>query len=107
MSNKLIELWKNNCEHCEATKPILDELEKEGYRFDRFDVETPEGQKVWQEYSEIINNYNRSQGYDVDFVYTPTLVNPTTQQALSYPDRAPAKEEIVQLAKRENKHEKV
>ena len=30
-----------NCEHCEATEPILKELEKEGYQIDRFNVETP------------------------------------------------------------------
>ncbi len=30
---KLIELWKNDCEHCEAVKPIVEELEKEGFTF--------------------------------------------------------------------------
>lgn len=28
--NCLIELWKNDCEHCEAIEPVLKELEKEG-----------------------------------------------------------------------------
>ncbi|MBI2595949.1 thioredoxin family protein [Candidatus Daviesbacteria bacterium] len=98
MKQKIIELWKNDCEHCEATEPILKELEKEGYQSTRYNVETNEGQKVWQEYLDIINKYNTSQGYDVNFIYTPTLINPLSKQALSYPDRAPTKEEIIKLA---------
>ncbi len=99
MKQKIIELWKDDCEHCEATKPILDELEKEGYQFDRFSVETDEGQKVWQEYLDVINNYNMTQGYDVNFINTPTLINPLTKQVISYEDKAPTKEEIIKLAK--------
>ncbi|MBI2012245.1 hypothetical protein HYS91_05775 [Candidatus Daviesbacteria bacterium] len=95
---KLIELWKNDCEHCEATKPILDELEKEGYQIDRFNVEEEEGEKVWQEYLDVINKYNMSQGYDVNFIYTPTLINPVSKQVISYEDRGPTKEEVVKLA---------
>lgn len=95
--NKIIELWKTNCEHCEATNPILDRLEKEGYQIERFNVETEEGQKIWQEYLDVINNYNMSQGYDANFIYTPTLINPITKQIVSYPDRAPTKGEIIKL----------
>ncbi|MBI2314453.1 hypothetical protein HYU93_00110 [Candidatus Daviesbacteria bacterium] len=97
--NCIIELWKNDCEHCEATKPILDELEKEGYEIDRYNVETPQGRIVWKKYLDTINNYNKSQGYDENFIYTPTLVNPTSLQVISYPDRAPTKDEIINLAK--------
>jgi len=95
---KLVELWKMNCEHCEATEPILKELEKEGYQIDRFNVETPKERKVWEEYLDAINNYNMSQGYDVNFIYTPTLINPVSKHVLSYPDKAPTKEEIMELA---------
>lgn len=98
MKQKIIELWKNDCEHCEATDPILKELEKGGYQFERYNVETPQGQKVWQEYLDIINNYNTSQGYDVNFIYTPTLLNPLSKKIISYPDRTPTKEEIIILA---------
>ncbi|QQG43196.1 MAG: hypothetical protein HYW45_03270 [Candidatus Daviesbacteria bacterium] len=97
MKTKLIELWKNDCEHCEATKPILDELERMGYEIERFNIETSEGEKVWQEYLDVINKYNKSQGYDVNFIYTPTLINPLSEQVMSYPDRAPTKEEIIKL----------
>lgn len=101
--NCIIELWKNDCEHCEATKPILDELEKEGFEIERYNIETEEGRKVWEKYLDVINNYNKSLGYDINFIYTPTLINPTFRQALSYPDRAPTKREIVELAQGELK----
>lgn len=95
----IIELWKNDCEHCEATEPILAELEKEGFEIERYNVETEKGRKVWQEYLDVINKYNMSKGYDVNFIYTPTLINPLSKRVISYPDRAPTKGEIVRLAK--------
>ncbi len=43
---KLIELWKNDCEDCEQARPIVAELEKEGYQFEKHNIEDAEGRKV-------------------------------------------------------------
>ncbi len=98
MKQKIIELWKNDCEHCEATKPILDELEKEGYQIDRFNIETPEGEKVWKSYSKEIDENNKKMGYELGYIYTPAIINPKTRETVAFQDRAPSKEEIIALA---------
>lgn len=95
---KLIELWKTDCKHCKEVIPILKELEQIGYEFERYNVETPAGQKVWQDYLDNINNYNMSQGYDINFIYTPTFINPQTKMVLAFEDRHPSREEVIQLA---------
>lgn len=94
---KLIELWKNDCEHCEATKPVLDELEKEGYQIDRFNIETPEGEKVWESYSKEIDENNKKMGYELGYIYTPTIINPKTRTIIAFQDRAPEKDELIAL----------
>ncbi len=93
----LIELWKNDCEHCEETKPILDELEKAGYKIERYNVDEDEGRKVWNQHIDLINKHNMSQGYDVNFIYTPTLFNPLTGKDWEYADKSPTKDEILEL----------
>ncbi|MDO8621122.1 MAG: hypothetical protein Q7R31_02480 [Candidatus Levybacteria bacterium] len=98
MKTKLIELWKNDCEHCEATKPILDELEKEGYGIERFNIETLGGEKVWKSYSKEIDENNRKMGYELGYTYTPTIINPKTRKLIAFQDRAPKKEELMHLA---------
>lgn len=98
MKQTLIELWKNDCEHCEATKPILDELEKEGYEIERFNIETPEGEEVWRNYSKEIDENNKKMGYELGYIYTPTLVNPKTRKLIAFQDRAPRKDELIHLA---------
>lgn len=98
MKTKLIELWKNECEHCEATKPILDELEKEGYQIDRFNIETADGEKIWMSYSKEIDENNKKMGYELGYIYTPTLINPKTRKLIAFQDRAPKKDELIQLA---------
>ncbi|MBI2040062.1 glutaredoxin family protein [Candidatus Microgenomates bacterium] len=95
---KLIELWKNDCEHCETTEPILNELEKEGYEIERFNIETPEGEKIWRSYTKEIDENNKKMGYELGYIYTPTIINPKTGQLKAYKDRAPKKEEIIALA---------
>lgn len=102
MKTKLIELWKNDCEHCEATKPIIKELEQEGYEFDRFNIETPEGEETWRSYSKEIDENNKKMGYELGYIYTPTLVNPKTRTIIAFQDRAPEKDELIQLAEELN-----
>lgn len=97
MNQKIIELWKNDCEHCEAAKPILDELEKTGYKIERYNVDEEDGRKVWNKYTDLINKHNMAQGYDVNFIYTPTLFNPVTGKVWEYEDKTPTKEEILEL----------
>ena len=54
---KLIELWKTNCEHCEAVKPTVEQLEKDGYVFEKHNIEEAEGEKIIDEYiNEIDEN---------------------------------------------------
>lgn len=102
MKQKLIELRKNDCEHCEATDPVIKELEQEGYTFDRFNIETPEGEKVWRSYSEEIDENNKKMGYALGYIYTPTIINPKTRKLIAFQDRAPKKDELIQLAEEIN-----
>lgn len=95
---KLIELWKDNCEHCEAVRPIVEELEKEGIVFEKYNIETPEGEKMWQAYTTEIDVNNKKMGYEQGYIYTPTFINPKTKKVIAFTDRAPAKEELITLA---------
>lgn len=99
---KLIELWKNDCEHCEATEPIIKELEKEGLVFERYNIENTEGEKVWRSYSKEIDENNKKMGYELGYIYTPTIINPKTRKLIAFQDRAPKKDELMQLAEELN-----
>lgn len=96
---KLIELWKTDCEHCEAIEPIIKELEQEGLVFERYNIETPEGEKVWRSYSKEIDENNKKMGYELGYIYTPTLINPKTKSLKAFRDRAPKREEIIEIAR--------
>jgi len=97
MTKTLIELWQTGCEECEAAKPIVAELSKEGFVFERFDIESSEGKKVWDEYFAEIDDFSKKQGQETGYIYTPTFVNPKTRKVLVYFDRPPKKEELIQL----------
>lgn len=94
---KLIELWKPDCEDCEAAAPVVAELEKEGYKFEKYNSETPEGQDVWEKYANLIDEYSRSRGWETGYIYTPTFINPKTRKILAFADRPPTKEELIGL----------
>ena len=72
MKKKLIELWKTDCKDCEAAKPIVAQLEKEGYEFEKHNIEDPEGRRLWEEYSSEIDENSIRQGYETGYIYTPT-----------------------------------
>lgn len=95
---KLIELWKTDCEDCEAAKPIVKELEKEGFEFAKHNIEESEGRRLWEEYAEVIDENSKRQGYETGYIYTPTFINPVTNQVIAFANRSPTKEEIVKLA---------
>lgn len=95
---KLIELWKTNCEHCEAVKSVVEELEKEGYMFDKHNIEEKDGEALWHKYAQEIDANSEKMGYEQGYIYTPTFINPTTRTALSFTDREPTKAELVKLA---------
>ena len=95
---KLIELWKTNCGDCEALKPTIAELEKEGYEFDKYNIADPAGKKIIEEYQNEITSLSKEKGYNPEYLYTPTLINPKTRQVIFYPDQPPSKEEVIKLA---------
>lgn len=97
---KLIELWKTDCEDCEAAKPIVAELERAGYKFEKHNNESPEGRRLWEEYEEEIDENSKRQGYETGYIYTPIFINPKTRQSIAFADRSPTKEEIVKLAEK-------
>ena len=99
MKQKIIELWKTNCEHCEAVKSTVEELEKEGFTFEKHNIEEQDGAALWHEYANKIDVNNKKMGYELGYIYTPTFVNPKTRNILSFNDREPAKTELMQLAK--------
>lgn len=98
MKQKLIELWKNDCEDCKAAKPIVQDLEREGFEFGKYNIEEPEGRRLWSEYEEEIDKNSKRQGYEEGYIYTPTFINPKTRRVIAFADRAPTKEEILKLA---------
>ena len=95
---KLIELWKVNCDNCEAVKPILTELEKEGYEFERHNITSPEGTRLISEYQDKIIENNKKLGFDPEYLFTPTFLNPKSEEVLAFEGRAPTKEELINFA---------
>ncbi len=95
---KLIELWKTNCEHCEAVKSVVEELEKEGFAFDKHNIEEQDGEALWHEYAKEVDDNSKKMGYELGYIYTPTFINPVTRVVLSFGDREPTKAELIQLA---------
>ncbi|MBI2040060.1 thioredoxin family protein [Candidatus Microgenomates bacterium] len=94
----VIELWKTDCGDCEAAKPIVAELEREGYDFEKYNIETPAGRELWEEYLSEIDKNSKNQGYDEGYIYTPTFINPKTRKILAFSNRAPTKDELIKLA---------
>lgn len=95
---KLIELWKTNCEHCEAVKPTVKELEIEGYIFEKHNIEEKEGEALWHGYMKEIDENNRKMGYEQGYIYTPTFINPESRTLIAFTDREPSKKELINLA---------
>lgn len=71
MTKKLIELWKTDCEDCEAAKPIIAQLEKEGYSFEKHNIFEPDGRALWKKYETAIDKYSQSQDWETGYIYTP------------------------------------
>lgn len=97
---KLIELWKTDCEDCEAAKPIIEELKSEAFEFEKHNIEDPEGRRLWEEYETEIDENSRKMGYDTGYIYTPTFINPKTRSLIAFADRSPTKEELLLLAEK-------
>jgi len=95
---KLIELWKTNCEHCEAVKHTVEELIKDGYEIKKHNIEEQDGFVLMNEYMKEIDQNNVRLGYDTGFIYTPTFINPQARSILSFNNREPTREELVKLA---------
>lgn len=95
----LLELWKTNCEDCEDAKPIVRDLEREGYKFEKYDIRNDIGRSIWDDYVEEIDENSRRLGYQEGYIYTPTFINPKTREVLSFSDRSPTKAELIKLAK--------
>lgn len=101
MKNRLIELWKPECEDCEAAKPVIAELEKEGFEFERHNIFEHAGHEIWEENAEEIDAYSRKMGWEEGYIYTPTFINPKNRKVLAFANRPPTKDELIQLAKNE------
>ncbi len=97
----ILELWKTNCEDCEAAKPIVAKLEQEGYFFEKYNIESSTGRKLWDEYLSEIDKNSKKQGYDEGYIYTPTFINPKTRKVLAFSNRVPTKAELIKLAQGE------
>lgn len=99
MKQKLIELWKTNCEHCEAVESTIKQLESEGYVFEKHNIEEKDGETLWHEYVKEIDKNNKKMGYEQGYIYTPTFINPENRNLIAFTDREPTKEELISLAK--------
>lgn len=97
--SRLVELWKPDCEDCEKAAPVIAELEKQGFEFEKYNIEEPDGQQVWEEYGKEIDTYSQERGWEEGYVYTPTFINPEARKVLAFADRPPTKEELIDLAK--------
>lgn len=98
-NNQLIELWKPDCRDCEAAKPIIADLESQGYKFEKHNIEEPEGRQLWEKYADAIDEYSRQEGWEEGYIYTPTFINPVTGQVVAFADRPPTKDELVKFAR--------
>ncbi len=96
--SKLIDLWKTGCEDCEAALSIIAELEKKGFEFEKYNIETPQGQDVWEKYLSEIDEYSKNRGWETGYIYTPTFINPKNRKVAAFADRPPTKEELINLA---------
>lgn len=96
--NNLIELWKTNCGNSRAVKPIVKELENEGITFEKYNIFTVEGKKVWDSYAKEIDYNSKKRGYELGYIYTPTFINPVTKKVLAIANNYPTKKQIIQLA---------
>ena len=99
--SKIIELWKPECQDCEAAKPVVEELEKEGYEFEKHNIFDSDGRKIWEEFAEEIDGFSRENGWEKGYIYTPTFINPRNRNVLAFANRAPTKKELIHLAKNE------
>lgn len=97
--NKLIELWKTGCGNSRAVKPIVKQLEKEGYIIEKYNISTKKGREVWDGYSKEIDQNSKKKGYEKGYIYTPTFINPKTREALAIANSHPTKSQLVGLAK--------
>lgn len=95
---KLIELWKTKCSDCEELEPTIASLIKEGYEFDKYNITSDEGKKIISGYQSEIIELSKAKGYNPEYLYTPTLINPETREVLFYPDKPPSKEEVIKLS---------
>ncbi len=95
---KLIELWKVNCDNCEAVKPILAGLEKEDYEFEKHNITSPEGKRLISEYQDKIIENNKKYRFPMEYLFTPTFINQKSGEILAFEGRAPTKEELTSFA---------
>lgn len=97
MKKNLIELWKGDCEECQLVKPTVKELEKEGYKFERYNIDEELGKKIWEKYAKEIDENSTRLGYEVGYIYTPTFINPITRKVIAYSNHPPSKKELIKL----------
>lgn len=97
----LIELWKTGCGNSMAVKPIVKELENEGYRIEKFNIFTKKGKKVWRGYADEIDQNSKKKDYEQGYIYTPTFINPKTREVLAIANSYPSKAQIIELAKKD------
>lgn len=76
----------------------MEELEKEGFLFDKINVESNEIRKIWQEYHTGINRFSKKNGWEENVIYTPTFINPQSKKVLAFAKGAPSREDLIMLA---------
>jgi len=96
---KLIELWKTGCGNTRAAKPLVKELESEGYVIEKLNINTKKGKGVWEDYVKEINLNSKKRGYPQGYIYTPTFINPKTREALAIANSYPSKAQLIKLGK--------
>lgn len=95
---KLIELWKDECGNCEAVKPTLVELEKEGYNFDKYNITSHNGEQLIKQYKVKIIENNKNHSFPLEYLFTPTFINPESGEILAFEGRDPSKKELLEFA---------
>ncbi len=95
---KIIELWKTECGNCEAVKPTIVELEKEGYSFEKYNIASQNGEGLTRQYKDKIIENNKKNSFPLEYLFTPTFINPESDEVLAFEGRAPSKKELVEFA---------
>ena len=96
--NKVIELWKGDCDECQMVSSTIKKLQKDGYNFQQHNIADGRGRKYWDEFANEIDVFSKKKGWEEGYIYTPTFIRPDTRKILAVQNNIPSQDELVEFA---------